>query len=88
MKVWAADRPEEDSKADQGADGDVLPKEDAGTSDVRAKSASSHPLRNWNDDDDEVMVLGLLDVVPMGVAPPQATLVAWWWIRVLEGGGD
>ena len=48
--------------------------EDAGTSgisDNRGKSASSHPLRDW-DDRDEVMVLEPLDVPPLRMVPPLA----------------
>jgi hypothetical protein len=70
MEVWAADCPEEDNEADQATDDDALPEEDTDTSGNRGKSASSHPLRDWDDDDDEVMVLEPLDVVPVRVAPP------------------
>ncbi|XP_047085294.1 uncharacterized protein LOC124696634 [Lolium rigidum] len=70
MKVWAADRPEEEGDADQATDDDMLLEEDVGTSSNHRKSASSHPLRDYDDDDDEVMVLEALDVVPLRIAPP------------------
>ena len=72
MKKWAADRPEEDNEADQAADDDAQPEEDADTSGNRGKSASSDPLKDWDNDDDEVMVLEPLDVALLHAAPPQA----------------
>ncbi|KAM0888817.1 hypothetical protein ACQ4PT_028092 [Festuca glaucescens] len=73
-RKWAADQPESDDEGDQGADEDEELEGDAGTSGVgdnRGKSASSHPLRDWNDEY-EVMVLEPLDVPPIRSAPPAA----------------
>ncbi|KAM0909055.1 hypothetical protein ACQ4PT_015108 [Festuca glaucescens] len=79
LRQWPADRPASDDEADQGDDGDAPTEEpaegEAGSSENRGKSSSSHPLRDWkddSDDEDEVMVLELIDARPLSTVPPAA----------------